>query len=55
MWLYSDGPEDPEDDAVMEKHGADLLYSAVNSMMHAILITDDNTQTNVAHRSIWIA
>jgi len=36
MWLFSGAPEDPEDDTVMEKHGAEALYSAVKSLMHAI-------------------
>jgi SNF2 family DNA or RNA helicase len=36
MWLFSGAPENPEDETVMEKHGADALYSAVKSLMHAI-------------------
>jgi hypothetical protein len=40
MWLCSGAPEDPEDDTVMEKHGAEALYSAVRSLMHAIRTKD---------------
>ena len=36
MWLFSGAPEDAEDDTVMEKHGAEALYSAVKSLTHAI-------------------
>jgi hypothetical protein len=36
MWLFSGEPEDPEDETVMEMHGADALYSAVMSLMHVI-------------------
>jgi hypothetical protein len=36
MWLFSAAPEDPEDDTVMEKHGAEALYSAVKSLMNTI-------------------
>ena len=51
MWLFSGAPEDPEDDTVMEKHGAEALYSAVKSLMHAIWTKDEEAQQNVAH---WI-
>jgi hypothetical protein len=36
MWLFSSAPDNPEDDMVIENHGADALYSAVKSLMHAI-------------------
>jgi hypothetical protein len=36
MWLFSGAPEDPEDDTVMEKRGAEALYSAVKSLMNTI-------------------
>jgi len=36
MWLLSGALEDLEDDKMMEKNGADALYAAVNSLMHAI-------------------
>jgi hypothetical protein len=36
MWQFPGRPEDPEDDTVMEKHGAEALYSAEKSLMHPI-------------------
>jgi hypothetical protein len=36
MWLFSDAPEDREDDIAMDPHGGDELYSPVKSLMHAI-------------------
>jgi len=35
MWLLSGAPEDPQNDTVMERHGADTLYYALRSLMHA--------------------
>ena len=55
MWLFSGGPEDPEDDTVMEKHGAEALYSAVKSLMHAIQTKDEEAQQHAVHRIIQIA
>jgi len=55
MWLFSGTPEDPEDDTVMEKHGADALYSAVKNLIHAIRTKDEEAQQHVAHRMIQIA
>jgi len=55
MWLFSGAPEDPEDETVMEKHGADGLYSAVKSLMHAIQTEDQEAQQDAAHRMIQIA
>jgi len=49
MWLISGEPEDPEDDTVMEKHGADALYSAVKSLMHAIWTECKAAQEDAAH------
>jgi len=49
MWLFSGVPEDPEDDTVMEKHGAEALYSAVKSVMHAIRTKDEKAQQDMAH------
>jgi hypothetical protein len=54
MWLVSGAPEDPEDETVMEMHGADPLYSTVKSLMHAIRTEDQNAQQDVAHRVIQI-
>ena len=47
MWLFSGGPEDPEGDTEMEKHSTESLYSALKSLMHAIL-TDDEHSTQDA-------
>jgi len=55
MWLFSGAPEDPEDETVMEMHGADTLYSAVKSLMHAIRTEDQDTQQDAAHQMIQIA
>jgi len=55
MWLISGAPEDPEDETVMEKHGADALYCAVKSFMHAMRTEDQDTQQDAAHRMIQIA
>jgi len=55
MWLFSGAPEDSEDDTVMEKHGAEALYSAVKSLMHAIQTKDEEAQQDVVHRMIQIA
>jgi hypothetical protein len=55
MWLFSGAPENPEDETVMEKHGADALYSAVKSLMHAIRTEDQEAQQDAAHRMIQIA
>jgi hypothetical protein len=55
MWLFSDAPEDPEDQTVMEKHGADALYSPVKSLIHAVRIEDQDAQQDAAHWMIQIA
>ena len=55
MWLFSGPPEDPGDETVMEMHGADALYSAVKSLMHAIWTEDQDAQQDAAHRMIQIA
>jgi len=55
MWLFSGAPEDPEDETVMEMYGADALYSAVKSSMHAIRTVDQDAQQDAAHRMIQIA
>jgi len=55
MWLFSGGPDDPEDENVMEKHAADALCSAVKSLMHAIRTEDQDAQQDAAHRMIQIA
>jgi len=54
MWLFSGVPEDPQDDTVMEKPGAEALYSAVKSLMYVILTKDKDAQQNEAQRRIQI-
>jgi len=55
MWLFSGAPDDPEDDAVMKKHGAEVLYSAVKSLMHAIRTENEEAQQDAVHQMIQIA
>jgi hypothetical protein len=55
MWLLSGVPEDPEDNTVIEKHGADTLYSAVTSLMHAIPTDDEEAEQDVAYQVIHIS
>ena len=55
MWLFSGAPEDPEDETVMEIHGADALYSALKSSMHAFSTEDQDAQQDAALRIIQIA
>jgi hypothetical protein len=38
IWLFSGALDNPEDDTVMEKHGAEALYLTAKSLMHAIRI-----------------
>ena len=55
MWLFSGVSDNPEDDIVMEKHGANALYSAVKSMMHAILTEHEEVQQHAVNWMIQIA
>jgi len=55
MWLFSGVPEDPENDTVMKKHGAEALYSVMKSLMHAIRTKDEEAQQDAAHRMIQMA
>jgi hypothetical protein len=55
MWLFSRAPEDPQDETVMEMHGADARYSVVKSVMHAIRTQDEHAQWYVADQMIHIA
>jgi hypothetical protein len=55
MWLFSGAPENPEDERVMEKHGADALYSAQKSLIHAIRTEDKEAQQDAAHWMFEIA
>jgi hypothetical protein len=49
MWLFSGAPKDPEDETVMEMHGADALSVALKSSMHAICPEDKDAQQDAAH------
>ena len=51
----SGAPEDPEDEILMEIPGANTLYSAVKSLMHAMQTEDQDAQQDAAHRIIQIA
>lgn len=53
MWLFSHVPRDPED-TVMEKHGAEALYSAVKFLMHTLCTQDEASQQDVVHQIIQI-
>ena len=55
MRLFSVAPEDPENETLMEKHGAEALYSAVKSLILAIWTEDQNAQQDAAHQMIQIA
>jgi len=47
-------PEDPENNTVKAKYGTEALYSAVKSLMHAILTEDHDAQPHAAHQVIHI-
>jgi hypothetical protein len=49
VWLFSGAPDNPEDDTVMGKHGAETLYSALKSLMHAVRTEDKEAQQDAAH------
>jgi hypothetical protein len=49
MCLFSGAPKNPEDDTVMQNHGAEALHHAEKSLMHAIRTKDKK------HRMIQIA
>ena len=53
--LFSGATEDPEDETVMEMHGANAMYPTVKSSMHAIWTEDHDAQQDSAHRIIQIA
>jgi len=55
MWLFSGAPDNPEDDTVMQRYGAEALYSAVKSLKHAIRTKDEEAQQDVAHQMVPIA
>jgi hypothetical protein len=49
MWLFSGTPDDPEVGTLLEVHGANALYSAGKSLMHAIRTKDRDAQQDAAH------
>ena len=55
MWMFSGAPDDREDETVMEMHCANALYTAVNSVMHAIRTEDQDAQQDAAPRMSPIA
>ena len=55
MWEFSGAPGDPENDSVMEKHGANVLSTAVKSLMHAIRPENHDAQQHAPHQMIQIA
>jgi len=50
--LFSAGPEDPEDDTEMDKHGAEGLNSTTKSVMYVTQAEDTKVRQDVAHRMI---
>jgi len=36
MWVFTGWPKDPDNDHEIEEQGAEALYSAVKSLIHAI-------------------
>jgi chorismate mutase len=48
-------PDGPENDTLMEQHGAEALYSAVRRLMRAIHTKDEEAQQDVVHRMIQIS
>jgi len=55
FWRLSGAPDDPEDNTVLDKYGADAVYSAVKSLMQAIRTEDEEAQQDAVHRMIQIA
>jgi hypothetical protein len=49
MWLISGATEDPEDNAVIEKHSANAVHSAVTSLMNGICTEHEDSQQESAH------
>jgi hypothetical protein len=54
MWLFSRAPDNPEDDTVMVRNGADEVYSAMQRWMHPIWTEDKAAQQDVAQQMIQI-
>jgi len=55
IWLIPGAPEDPVDETVVAEHGAEALYSAVKSLMHAIRTEEEEAQLDAVHWMIQIA
>jgi len=55
MWLFSGAPDNPQDETLVGKHSAELLYSAVRSLMNAIRTEDQDAQQNAAHWTIQVS
>jgi hypothetical protein len=55
MWQFSGTPGDPENETVIEMHGAGALYPAVKSWMLSIRMEDQDAQQDAAHCMIRIA
>jgi len=53
--MFSGVPEDPEGDTVMAKHGGNVSYCAVKSLMHAIWTEVKDDQKDMAHWMLQIA
>jgi len=54
MWLLSGVPDNPEDNSVMEQHGAEALHAKVKRLMHAIQSENEEAQQDAAHQTIKI-
>jgi len=55
MWLMTSEPDDPEDNTVMEKYGADALNFAMNSLMHALQTEDEESQQDAVYQMTQFA
>jgi hypothetical protein len=59
MWLFASAPEYAENKAVMEKHGAEALYSTVKSLMYDFQTEDHDPQQDavrwiIENAKLWI-
>ena len=55
IWLFPGAPEVPEDETVMEEHGAEAQYSAMKSLMYAIKTGEHDSECDAAQWIIQIA
>jgi len=51
MWLFSDAPQDPEDQTVTETPGEGSFHSAMKSIMHVVWTEDEEAQDDAV---CWI-